>query len=75
MRHVRLEMIGHMSSRVATFVIALSVFAADRWSKWMIETRLDPDSVKAEYRNGMLRLTDRGVLLSNEVFQEFLTAC
>ena len=24
--------------------------------------------------NGVLRLTDRGVLLSNEVFQEFLAA-
>jgi signal peptidase II len=40
-------MIGHMSSRVVTFVIALSVFAADRWSKWMIETSLAPDTVKA----------------------------
>jgi oxygen-independent coproporphyrinogen-3 oxidase len=27
-----------------------------------------------ESASGVLRLTDRGVLLSNEVFQEFLTA-
>ena len=40
-------MSGQMASRLGAFAIALGVFAADRWSKWMIETRLDPDSVKA----------------------------
>jgi signal peptidase II len=34
-------------TRVAAAVVALAVFGADRWSKWMIETHLAPDSVKA----------------------------
>lgn len=33
-----------LSRRVA-FVIALGVFALDRWSKWMVLTHLGPDSV------------------------------
>jgi signal peptidase II len=33
-------------SRVAAGSVALGVFALDRWSKWMIETRFGPDSVK-----------------------------
>ncbi len=39
-------MIGHLSSRVAAFLIALGVFVADRWSKWLIESDLAPDTVK-----------------------------
>jgi signal peptidase II len=34
-------------SRVAAASVAISIFAVDRWSKWMIETHLTPDSVKA----------------------------
>ena len=34
------------NSRAAAFAIALGVFGADRWSKWMIETHLSPDSVR-----------------------------
>ena len=33
--------------RIAAALVALSVFAADRWSKWMIETHLSPDSVRS----------------------------
>lgn len=33
-------------SRVAAGIVAIGVFVADRWSKWMIETHLAPDSVK-----------------------------
>ena len=40
-------MTSHAASRIAASVIALGVFAADRWSKWMIETHLSPDTMKA----------------------------
>jgi signal peptidase II len=33
-------------SRIASAAIALGVFAVDRWSKWMIETHLSPDSLQ-----------------------------
>ena len=36
----------HVTSRIAAFVIAFCVFAADRWSKRMIETSLAPDGLK-----------------------------
>ena len=39
-------MSGHAPRRLAAAVIAIGVFAADRWSKWMIETHLAPDSLK-----------------------------
>jgi signal peptidase II len=39
-------MTGHATSRVTASIIALGVFAIDRWSKWMIETRLSPDTMK-----------------------------
>ena len=32
--------------RIAAAAVAIGVFAADRWSKWMIETHLTPDTVK-----------------------------
>jgi signal peptidase II len=32
--------------RLAAFAVALGVFAADRWSKWMVLTHLSPDTVK-----------------------------
>lgn len=34
-------------SRVAAAAVAIGVFAADRWSKWMIETHLAPDGVRS----------------------------
>jgi signal peptidase II len=34
-------------SRIAAALVAIGVFAADRWSKWMIETHLAPESVKS----------------------------
>ena len=37
-------------------------------------SRASVDAGLLESADGVLRLTDRGVLLSNEVFQEFLTA-
>ena len=33
-------------SRFAAATVAIGVFAADRWSKWMIETHLAPETVK-----------------------------
>lgn len=33
-------------SRVAAAAVAIGVFAADRWSKWLIETHLGADTVK-----------------------------
>jgi signal peptidase II len=33
-------------NRVAAAAVALGVFTADRWSKWMIETHLAPDSLQ-----------------------------
>lgn len=37
---------SHATRRIAAFAIALSVFAADRWSKWMILTHLEPDGMR-----------------------------
>lgn len=34
-------------SRVAAALVAIGIFALDRWSKWMIETHFAPDTVKA----------------------------
>ena len=39
-------MSGNSVGRIAAFVIALAVFAADRWSKWLILTNLDANSVR-----------------------------
>jgi signal peptidase II len=33
-------------SRIAAAGVAVAVFTADRWSKWMIETHLGPQTVK-----------------------------
>ena len=33
-------------SRIGAAAIAIGVFAADRWSKWMIVTHLSPETVK-----------------------------
>jgi signal peptidase II len=33
-------------SRIAAAALAIGVFAADRWSKWMIESHLAPETVK-----------------------------
>lgn len=32
--------------RVAAFLLALAVFALDRWSKWIIDTRFTADDIK-----------------------------
>ena len=43
------------------------------WQRFSSPIRRFLDEGLLETRDGMLRLTSRGVLLSNEVFQEFLT--
>jgi len=47
---------------------------ADEWQRFAAPIRRFVDDGLLETADGALRLTDRGVLLSNEVFQEFLTA-
>ncbi len=47
---------------------------ADEWQRFAEPIRRFVDDGLLEASDGALRLTERGVLLSNEVFQEFLTA-
>lgn len=47
---------------------------ADEWQRFAEPIRRFVDDGLLEVSDGALRLTERGVLLSNEVFQEFLTA-
>jgi oxygen-independent coproporphyrinogen-3 oxidase len=46
----------------------------DEWQRFAEPIRRFVDDGLLESSDGALRLTERGVLLSNEVFQEFLTA-
>jgi oxygen-independent coproporphyrinogen-3 oxidase len=46
----------------------------DEWQRFAEPIRRFVDDGLLEASDGALRLTERGVLLSNEVFQEFLTA-
>jgi oxygen-independent coproporphyrinogen-3 oxidase len=46
----------------------------DEWQRFAAPIRRFVDDGLLEASDGSLRLTERGVLLSNEVFQEFLTA-
>jgi oxygen-independent coproporphyrinogen-3 oxidase len=48
--------------------------AAEEWRRFDEPIRRFVDAGLLASRDGVLRLTGRGVLLSNEVFQEFLTA-
>jgi oxygen-independent coproporphyrinogen-3 oxidase len=48
--------------------------SAEEWSRFQAPIRRFVESGLLETEDGMLRLTGRGVLLSNEVFQEFLPA-
>jgi HemN C-terminal domain len=48
--------------------------APEEWLRFADPIRRFIDSGLLETAGGMLRLTNRGVMLSNEVFQEFLTA-
>jgi oxygen-independent coproporphyrinogen-3 oxidase len=45
----------------------------EEWRRYAEPIRRFVDSGLLESADGMLRLTGRGVMLSNEVFQEFLT--
>ena len=47
--------------------------ALEEWRRFAQPIRRFLDAGLLETENGALRLTSRGVLLSNEVFQEFLT--
>jgi coproporphyrinogen III oxidase-like Fe-S oxidoreductase len=46
----------------------------EEWQKFAAPIRRFVDAGLLETAGGVLRLTNRGVMLSNEVFQEFLTA-
>ena len=48
--------------------------APEEWQRFAAPIRRFIDSGLLETAGGILRLTNRGVMLSNEVFQEFLTA-
>lgn len=48
--------------------------AAEEWSRFAEPIQRFVDAGLLETEDGILRLTSRGVLLSNEVFQEFLTS-
>ena len=47
--------------------------SADEWRRFERPIRRFVDAGLLETEDGILRLTKRGVMLSNEVFQEFLT--
>ena len=46
----------------------------DEWARFDQPIRRFADAGLLETEDGVLRLTSRGVMLSNEIFQEFLTA-
>ena len=45
----------------------------DEWRRFDVPIRRFVDAGLLETSDDMLRLTNRGVLVSNEIFQEFLT--
>jgi oxygen-independent coproporphyrinogen-3 oxidase len=47
--------------------------SADEWRRFQQPIRRFVDAGLLQTADGVLRLTNRGVLLSNEVFQEFLS--
>jgi len=68
----------HQSHDDERFFIGLRLMAGVRpapeeWQRFAQPIRRFLDAGLLETENGTLRLTGRGVLLSNEVFQEFLT--
>jgi oxygen-independent coproporphyrinogen-3 oxidase len=69
----------HPASEDERFFVGLRLMAGIRpspaeWQRYDRPIRRFVDAGLLETERGVLRLTGRGVLLSNEVFQEFLTA-
>jgi oxygen-independent coproporphyrinogen-3 oxidase len=70
--------VGDLAHADERFFVGLRLMAGVRprpeeWRKFERPIRRFLDAGLLETADGVLRLTGRGVLLSNEVFQEFLT--